>query len=282
MAKIKQAFTPSQVALPTCGGCVSCGDLDDRHLYILGYDSKYYCKVCFFKMATRWPKLVPYKEPYKEFKPIPQEIIDRAWRLAPGRHRDNKKKGFVDYNVPEGKRAPADQEDAFGLMAELLFARSMRIDLTDEQLITYKGHKNPDHLPGVEVRGRSFRTNWTERDFPVWDKDAGKGKHTFIAYAFDRDAMEYAIRWLPFSEAWDARRLVKMGVTGRDMPGVSFYRMNTDLAALRERLLITGEGYGQDRVQEVQGDDRVQAGSERGLPADSEGREAELDRGLHG
>jgi len=262
LAKPKQAFVVEKTALPACGGCSQCGDLDDRHLYILGHDKKYYCKVCFFNMATRWPKPEPCGETSKEFRTIPQEIVDRAWKLAPGRHRDDKKKGFVDYNVPDGKRAPSNQEDAFGLMAELLFARSMKISLTDEQLITYKGHNNPDHLPGVEVRGRSFRSNWTERDFPVWDKDAGKGKHTFIAYAFDRDAMEYAVRWLPFSEAWDARRPVKMGVTGRDMPGVSFYRMNTDLAALRERLSMMGEDYGKDRVQEVQGDNHVRDGND--------------------
>jgi hypothetical protein len=46
---------PPRKDMPPCLGCDTCGDVDDRHLYLLGYTGKYYCKICFFKVAKEWP-----------------------------------------------------------------------------------------------------------------------------------------------------------------------------------------------------------------------------------
>lgn len=47
---------PPKVDLPVCGGCDMCGDLDEKHLYLLGYSGKYYCKTCFFNTAQNWKR----------------------------------------------------------------------------------------------------------------------------------------------------------------------------------------------------------------------------------
>jgi len=72
LAKMKNEFKSE---LPPCGGCDTCGDLHEGHLYLLGYTGKYYCKVCFFKVA-RWPN--PSTKQSRE----PVEISDRWYAKA--------------------------------------------------------------------------------------------------------------------------------------------------------------------------------------------------------
>jgi hypothetical protein len=229
-----QEFKEAQNAKEVCLGCTKCGSTDG--LFSHQHGGVYLCSKCFFteEPGKNWPQ--PGQSEVKSAKRFSPEIIERATRLGPQRHRPNKEKGFADHNVPFGKIPPKEQEDIRGLMAEIHFAEALGVKLTDEQLTTYK-KDSTDYVPGVEVRARSFVPGWTgERDFPVWDKDAKKKLHTYVAYAINRETFEYEIRWLPFEQAWRLRQPVKMGTKGRDMPGVHFHNMCPDLKELHQRV----------------------------------------------
>jgi hypothetical protein len=57
MAKINETAPKKRdLKLPECTGCSQCGDAWEDHLYALGHNGKYYCRVCFQKIAVNWPK----------------------------------------------------------------------------------------------------------------------------------------------------------------------------------------------------------------------------------
>jgi hypothetical protein len=177
----KQAFTPEKVALPECRGCDLCGDAQDDHLYLLGYNGKYYCKVCFFKIAVKWPRSSGASSVWRT------EVLsddDMQWTLRVARLRNERAVESGKKNVSrviggiDSKDMSSDQDLLIhwqGCQGELAAARVYGVEWP-AHVDTYK--KLPDLPPcatlpnGGEVRAvskSSYHLPFRPGDNPEYD-----------------------------------------------------------------------------------------------------------------
>jgi hypothetical protein len=147
----KQGFTQERVALPECRGCDNCPEVpSENELFVLGYNMKWFCRACFFKMATRWPRR------RVSVKPVTKES---EWIESPEKFRERWEKG----------------EKQTDLIAERL--RSDGLDVKAPQRTfrkTYADRKNYKDETDLIVNGRrievkSRRFNWTSLDDYPYD-----------------------------------------------------------------------------------------------------------------
>ena len=262
MAKPKQAFVVEKTALPACGGCSQCGDLDDRHLYILGHDKKYYCKVCFFKIATQWPKAAGGAKAREVVRiDLTNDQIRRGKGIGQRRHANKEAKGVKDHR--SSSRLTSEQAHIIGAVFEVAVADKYGLDM--DESITDGPDRFDFELPCgciLSARARDAQAR-LDRVIVSDSKDPlRKPKADFFIWGLKR---ERGFDVLGASDVRDWPRFQREKVSLHDFGrGVrqTVVLANLDPVEILFQHNHDGVACGQGRVQEVQGDNHVRDGND--------------------